>query len=118
MELVIKAILGIHVSAGALSLILFWMPVFTKKGNKAHRKTGIWYTYSMGIVVVTAAILCVVNLLAGDINSALFLGFLCFLTGNPLWYGVAILNNKRIIGNKYLLWHRVLNLAIILYGGI
>lgn len=116
MDYITKSVLGIHVLAGTISLVLFWIPALSKKGNTTHRKVGIWYMYCMGMVVITAFMLCVVNVIEGDIISAIFLGFLCLLTGNPLWYGVAILKNKNSISREYLSLHRILNVAIIGYG--
>ncbi|MEM6807016.1 MAG: hypothetical protein AAF696_36785 [Bacteroidota bacterium] len=105
-----------HVIAGFISLVLFWLPIFTRKGGKAHRKIGILYVYCMWFVVISAGILSVKNVIIGDHTSAIFLGFLTFITGNPLWYGVAILKNKRGISDQYKRIHFAINGVIILFG--
>ena len=102
MDKVSTALLFLHITCGSISLITFWIPVFTKKGNKLHRKVGLVYVYMMAIVVVTAAILSIENAIQGDINTALFLGFLSVLSGNPLWQGVAILKNKKTYSKSFL----------------
>lgn len=85
----------IHIIAGFSSLIIFWIPAFTKKGGINHNKVGKIYMWLMWIVVITAAILSIKNFYIGATNAALFLGFLSVLTANPLWKGVAILNQKK-----------------------
>lgn len=106
----------IHVSLGALSLILFWLPVFTRKGSKLHRKIGNIYVYLMWGVVITAAMLSVKNFIIGEITAGLFLGFLTLITGNPLWYGVAILKNKKGVSKAYKQTHFAFNLIIIAFS--
>jgi len=97
MEFLDKLLLIIHISAGFTSLGIFWVPVFTKKGSKLHNRAGRYYTYAMWVVVSTAAILSIINLIQGDVITAAFLGFLTILTGHPLWYAVAILKYKKDI---------------------
>lgn len=94
MDLLFKAILLLHVSAGFTSIGLFFVPAFARKGGKLHNRVGLWYTYGMWTVVVSATLLCVFNYFRGYTSSALFLGFLALLTARPLYYGVAVLRNK------------------------
>ncbi|MEL6253409.1 MAG: hypothetical protein AAFR87_15465 [Bacteroidota bacterium] len=105
-----------HVIVGFISLILFWLPVFTRKGGKLHRKIGNLYVYCMWFVVITAAILSVKNVIIQEYNAAIFLGFLTFITGNPLWYGVAILKNKKEPSLRFKQIHYSINIAIILFS--
>ena len=35
-----KWFLAVHVTTGAVGLVLFWIPVFGKKGSQTHRKFG------------------------------------------------------------------------------
>ena len=37
-------IVALHVLTGALSLLLFWVPSFTRKGGKAHKQFGGYYS--------------------------------------------------------------------------
>jgi len=111
-----KIITLIHISLGALSLVLFWLPVFTRKGGKLHRKIGKWYVYFMWGVVITAAALSIKNILIGEITTAIFLGFLTLITANPLWYGIAMLKNKKGISDTYKQMHFSFNILIILFS--
>lgn len=36
-----------HVALGSIALILFWIPIATKKGAKQHIKFGQWYSCCM-----------------------------------------------------------------------
>jgi len=94
-------LLKVHIPAGFISLILFWVPVFTKKGGTTHRKVGIWYYRTMWVVVATAALLSIVNIFLEKYIGAAFLGYLTILSGYPLWYSYEILNQKKAWTNRY-----------------
>lgn len=95
MDFIYKAILLLHVSAGFSSIGLFFVPAIARKGGKLHNRVGLWYTYTMWTVVITATALCCFNYYQGYPGAALFLGFLALLTARPLYYGVAVLRNKK-----------------------
>lgn len=117
MELLDKFLLYSHIFVGSISLILFWIPVFVKKGGNTHIKVGWAYTYTMWYVLITAAMLSVINFLQGHIIVAAFLGFLALFTGYPLWYGICILKYKKNIPLKVLRIRKILNI-LIFTGGI
>ena len=95
MEFIVKTLLFLHVTFGFTSLVLFWLPVFLKKGGKGHIITGKLYVIAMWIVVTTAALLSVKNVIIGKYFMATFLGFIALITANPLWYGMAILKKEK-----------------------
>src|SRR5271156_2768291 len=43
-----------HVGAGSLALILFWIPAIARKGGRVHVRAGWFYVACMTVVVVTA----------------------------------------------------------------
>jgi len=86
-----------HIAFGSISLLVFWIPVFTKKGGKLHNQAGRLYMYTMWVVVGSAALLSVFNFIQKDYITTAFLGFLTILTGHPLWYAIAILKYKKKI---------------------
>lgn len=49
-----RAFLGVHVAAGAASFLLAPVALATAKGGKQHRRWGIVYLVSMGVVAGTA----------------------------------------------------------------
>ncbi|SEQ41221.1 hypothetical protein [Neolewinella agarilytica] len=112
MDILIKALLITHVSAGFTSLGLFFIPMFARKGSKLHNTVGRWYTYGMWGVVITAVLLCVLRFAQGEQVVALFLGFLALLTSRPLYFGIAILKNKEEMSD------RMLRIDILLCGAL
>lgn len=106
----------VHVIAGFISLVLFWLPVFTRKGGLAHRKIGRVYVWLMWVVVFTAALLSIKNLLIGRLEAAAFLGFLSFITANPLWYGLAVLRHKKYLSSTFRKKHLVFELMVFAGG--
>lgn len=117
MEAIYKVILMGHIIAGSISLVLFWIPVIVKKGSKIHNKVGIVYVYFMWIVVISAAVLCILNLFRGRPISAAFLGFLSLLTGHPLWYAIVVLKYKKEVPLHIFRIRKVINWTLFLSGG-
>lgn len=116
METITKALLNIHVIAGFASLILFWIPIFTSKGGKSHRFIGKIYVRLMWVVVLTAALLSIKNIIIGNYVLAAFLGFLSFITANPLWHAISILKNKKNISSKHRNIQLLFHIMIVLFG--
>lgn len=94
MKAIHDILLWIHIPAGTISLILFWIPVMVTKGGNIHRKAGKAYYYSMWIVLITSVLLSINNLLMSQWINATFLGYLAVLTGYPLWYSYEILQQR------------------------
>ena len=101
MTILDSVLLLAHVVAGTVALLIFWVPVVVRKGGSVHRQSGRIYVYAMWVVICTAFLLSVINLIQGRVVIAAFLGFLTLLTGKPLWMGVAILANKRMVTPLY-----------------
>lgn len=116
MEAITKVLLAIHVFCGFSSIVLFWIPIFLKKGSKNHILTGKVYVFLMWIVVISAGLLSVKNILIGKFTVAAFLGFLAIITANPLWYGIAILKNKKGLSDSYRKKHMAFNVLITFAG--
>jgi len=111
-----KFLLPVHIACGFLSIVVFWIPIFVKKGGNIHVKIGKLYMTLMWIVVITAGILSIENLMQGAYIGAAFLGFLVFITANPLWYGIAILKHKNGLSESYKTKHMLFNAFIMLAG--
>ncbi len=114
MEALHNILLWIHIPAGTLSLILFWIPVMVKKGGQTHRLAGRIYYWCMWIVQISALLLCLVNLFFGNVISAAFLGFLAILTGYPLWYSYEILQQKKVWSDSYFNTRRIFSWVLCL----
>ncbi len=116
MELLYKITLPIHVAAGFIGLVLFWLPIFVKKGAKLHVKIGWGYVFAMWTVIVTAAVMSMISLIDGHYFIALFLGFLTLITIEPLWYGISILKFKKGVNKAMYNKRRTLQAVIIVYS--
>ena len=105
-----------HISAGFGSIILFWIPVLTKKGKNIHRKVGKVYIFLMWIVIFSGIILTFNKFNEGATDAAVFLGFLVFLAARPVWYGIAILKSKERLSPRLKNYHILLKAILFLYG--
>lgn len=94
MQSLFQILLVIHIIAGFAGLVLFWVPVFTRKGGVNHKRIGSYYVVAMWAVVSTAFLLSIINAANGRLQIAGFLGFLALITAQPLWLGMSVLNNK------------------------
>jgi hypothetical protein len=116
MEIIAKTLLAGHIGAGFTSLILFWVPVFTRKGGINHRRVGNYYVWAMWWVVISAALLSFKNVLIGDMLMAAFLGFLALITGKPLWLGISALNNKSHQSHGYRCAQLIMSGLVVVSG--
>jgi hypothetical protein len=65
----------LHVSAGFFSLILFWIPIWSKKGSPLHIRSGRWYLDIMYVVSISAfclSILLMIDPIAAKFSTANF----------------------------------------------
>jgi len=116
MDSVHKILLGIHIPFGFLSLILFWIPVVVKKGGKRHRQIGKYYYWTMWGVVISAALLCISNVIRDYYVSAMFLGYLSIITSYPLWYSYEILNQEKEWSDRYFMMRKIATSTMVLAG--
>ncbi len=116
MENLFSILLTAHIIVGSLSLVVFWIPVFVKKGGDIHAKIGKIYVILMWMVVLSAFVLSILNVIRGRFIVAGFLGFLSLLTAQPLWYGMVILKHKKSISDKVRKIQKALNYSIFISG--
>lgn len=105
----------LHILAGSLALILFWMPAILKKGSANHSRFGRYYVYAMYLVAATGSTMATLGLMdplalmdAPSNDSTIlaqqllarrstwfFLLFLSLLTITTLRHGVLVLRHKQ-----------------------
>jgi uncharacterized membrane protein len=51
--LIFRIVLGIHIIAGGAALLVFWIPLVTRKGGRTHRRAGWAYVTAAATVAVT-----------------------------------------------------------------
>ena len=100
----------LHVAAGVLALILLWVPLFTLKGGRAHRRAGWIFAACMGVISVTALVLVapvLVGLARSEVSlrqagGGLFLGYVSLLAATSCAFGLRVLRQK---DRKTPTWH-------------
>ncbi|MFC0676430.1 hypothetical protein ACFFGH_01015 [Lysobacter korlensis] len=75
----------LHVSAGVLALITFWINAAMRKGSATHRLVGRVYLLAMTAVVLSGVPLVAQRLIDGHPIAAAFLGYLLVLTVTATW---------------------------------
>jgi hypothetical protein len=53
----------LHIAIGSCALLLFWVPVFTKKGNLDHKRFGRYFCWAMYTVAISGFIMASLDLL-------------------------------------------------------
>jgi hypothetical protein len=116
MDTITNSLLIAHITAGFTSLILFWVPIFSRKGGRTHRHIGNYYVWAMWLVVISAALLSIKNLLLGNTVMGAFLGFLALISGKPLWLGISALNNKKARSESYRRAQLIMSGLVVISG--
>jgi magnesium-transporting ATPase (P-type) len=125
-----------HIALGCAALLLFWVPLYTQKGQLNHKKFGRWYRNVMYSVAATGAIMAVIVLamplvikheFANRENAAAiaenirffwaFLLYLALLSYTSTKHGDKVLVVKE---QRHLMrtWTYVLPIALLFIGGI
>ncbi len=103
----LDALIMVHVAAGFVGLVAFWIPVFARKGGRAHVRAGRVYAYAAYIVTLSAVVAS-----AGRIGSyvnqgvgfaerpdlygmAVLLGYLGVVTFANVRHGIRVLATRR-----------------------
>src|SRR4051812_9453654 len=97
MELLFKIILVVHIAAGAVSLLVFSVPLVTKKGGRTHRRVGWVYVAAAATVAVTGVLSCIPLLSSGSPmrwRAGIFLAYVGVLAGASALFGVRALRTK------------------------
>jgi hypothetical protein len=94
MEHIYPALLWLHVCAGTVALLTYWLAAAMKKGSQRHRRVGRVYLVSMLAICATALPMALTFLLRGRAGTATFLGYLVVLTATSLWLGWRAIRRK------------------------
>ena len=128
--LAFESFVVLHILAGSLGLVSFWIPVASRKGSLQHRQWGRVFTWSM-LVTGTAAIGISISTLIDPVNTHphlqdaewirgifgwMMLG-LAVLTLNLAWYGRCCLVNKDD-HRQNLEWRNVALQALLLVASV
>jgi uncharacterized membrane protein len=95
MALLFQSVLAVHIAAGAVALLVFWVPLVTKKGGRTHRRVGWVYVAAAGTLAVTGFLLCI-QLVSSPLRwrAGIFLAYVSVLAGASAQFGVRALGTK------------------------
>lgn len=98
MTSIVELVRALHIGAGALGLVVFWIPMVLAKGGAWHRRVGWLFVAGMGTASVSGGLLCSYRLMTEidpeRLAAAFFLLFISVLTGAATWKGVRVLRFK------------------------
>jgi len=122
------ALVILHVIAGTIGLVAFWVPISTKKGAKNHRKGGKLCCYGFiaaGALAVAMAVLSIIDTTRHPeiLDRALYLGlfgwmmlYLGILTIGFADYGLAVVRHSRT-REKLRGWRYQAVMAVVVISG-
>lgn len=58
-----QSALYLHIAVGTCALLLFWVPVFTRKGNLDHKRFGRYFAYAMYVVSFSGIVMSSLDLI-------------------------------------------------------
>ena len=97
MERLFQTVLAVHIAAGAVALLVFWVPLVTKKGGRTHRRVGWVYVVAAATVAVTGFLSCIPLVSSGSPlrwRAGIFLVYVSLLAGASVQFGVRALRTK------------------------
>jgi len=97
MERLFQIVLAVHIAAGAVSLLVFSVPLVTKKGGRTHRRVGWIYVAAAATVAVTGFLSCIPLVSDGSPwrwRAGIFLAYVSLLAGASALFGVRALRTK------------------------
>ncbi len=124
-SLAMDALLLAHVATGFVGLAAFWIPLFARKGGRAHVRAGRVFTYCAYVVTlsaVTAAAGRVAALLAQGLGPAdrpetwgfaLFLGYLGVATFATVRHAIRVVETRKSLERLRTPFHEALAWASI-----
>ncbi|MBN4065832.1 DUF2306 domain-containing protein [Candidatus Amoebophilus asiaticus] len=117
MEKVLQIILGIHIAAGTISLIVAPIAMMVKKGGKQHRLWGKVYFAGMTIVVITAIIISLYKTIPFLLMIAVF-GYYFIVSGYRALFLKKLHAGQRatIIDWSISLFASLFNMGLIIWG--
>lgn len=101
MDLLFKIVLTVHIAAGAVSLLVFSVPLVTRKGGRTHRRIGWVYVAAAATVAVTGLLSCIPLVSSGSPlrwRAGIFLAYVSVLAGASAQFGVRALRTKERTG--------------------
>jgi hypothetical protein len=95
MDRLFQAVLAVHIAGGAVSLLVFSVPLVTKKGGQTHRRVGWVYVAAAATVAMTGCLSCI-PLVNSPLRwrAGIFLAYVSLLAGASAQFGMRALRTK------------------------
>lgn len=94
MALFFRIVLDVHIAAGVVALLVFWIPLVTKKGGPTHRRAG-WIYVAAAATVALTGIVSSGRLIGvgrpGPLRAGLFLAYVGFFAAESALLGIRVL---------------------------
>jgi uncharacterized membrane protein len=105
MILAFKIALWVHILAGVVALLVFWVPMVTKKGGRLHRRAGWVYVVAAATIALTGLVNCARMLTddrPGNDRAAVFLAYVGVFAAASAQMGVrALRTKKRVAASRH-----------------
>lgn len=88
-------LLIVHIAAGVIALIGFWIAGLSRKGSPLHKTVGRLYLAAMLGVVGTSLPMAAFHLAAGRVGIGVFLLYLVVITATSMWLSWRAVQLKR-----------------------
>lgn len=114
-------VLCVHVVAGSVALLSFWIPLVSKKGSRLHIHSGMTFIASIGVVVACGVIMTLMhrsdplNPPPSAAKTAFFL-FLCLFTIAAAWHGLRVYHMQKAPGDYALFMEKFNSFIVVLFG--
>lgn len=87
----------IHVLAGAVALVTFWIAASLRKGSVNHIGVGRWYLFAMLAIMGTALPMSAFAFANSSMTLGIFLAYLVLITGTACWTAWRAIRDKHDI---------------------
>lgn len=111
-----RSIVILHIAAGSIALLTYWIAAAARKGSPLHRGSGKIYLSTMLLVLVTAVAMAGWFIARGQTAGAVFLAYLSLITGTACWSGWRAIQLKLQPGRYYSGAFRGVALANLVLG--
>src|SRR4051794_35510678 len=98
MDRLFQTVLAVHIAAGAVALLVFSVPLVTKKGGRTHRRVGWVYVAAASTVALSGFLLCFPLVSGVRFRAGIFLAYVSLLAGASALFGVRALRTKERTG--------------------
>ncbi len=95
--LIYSSLKNLHILAGAIALLTFWVTALAGKGSPTHRTTGRVYLVAMLCVLLTALPLSAFAFYYATPVTGIFLLYLVVITATPAWTAWRAIRDQRDI---------------------